>query len=196
VTATLTRPMTSLIGGCPKIWCLDSNACSQDEPGSLRYHEGRTSSAWAYGTPATTVDVTPLQFDEQDWTTYSGPMVTISIDGPDNISVDFGAEQAVEFSNTLARFAAGDVEIGAAVTFTPLRNNGDRLDGTLRLCRLDDFEFSWGDRADQSCSLSVVEIRIINPDNFDPGEVTTAIHGPDAAGFARYVVAAAVEVSQ
>lgn len=196
MTAALIQPMTSLIGGCRKIWCLNSNACSHDENDVLRYHQGRTSSAWAYGTPATTVDVTPVQFDEQDWTTYSGPMVTIGIDGPEDINIDLGAQQAIEFSNTLASFAAGDVEIGTEVTFTPRRDNGTEMDGTLRLRRAANFTHTWGAGGKWSTTYTVTEIRIINPDNFALGEVATAVHGPDAAVFARYVAAAAVEVSR
>jgi hypothetical protein len=195
MTATLIAApgVPPLIGACLQSWCIASAGCYENEPGSLRYHKGRESSVRALG--AAMIDVAPLQFDNQDNTPYSGPLVNIHLDGDEEIDLDFSVATGVAFAETLARFAGCEVPVGSEATFAGQHGPMEEC-GSITLRRIEDMTFGpVGSGADHMLTLAGIELTIHNPD-CDPASFTVRTDGGEAATFARYVVAAAVEVAR
>ncbi len=189
--ATATR--LTLLGNCYKTWCLGAYGCTKEDPGSLRLHEGRSSSV--RGTFDATLWVSPLEFDEQDGTPYSGPLIQITVDENARNVVELTPDAACDFAAALAEFAAGHVPVGETASFAGSCTADKPAGTTLTLRRLDDVTFEYGDVGPRYMTFGAVELAFNCPDD-DPIHASIGLDAPTAAAFARFVTAVACEVTQ
>jgi hypothetical protein len=195
MSATMTMPATSpLISGCLKPWCVASYGCTRPHAaGDVRLHQGRFSTIAAVH--GYNVDLYPIEFDNPDGTACSGPLVGLTMSTKNQICVEMSVATALQFSESLAAFAAGEVPVGSTASFHGKGCDEEPLDAAVTIERLDDVVFEYGSAGPRYMSFGAVKVVLRDPDQCE-AEDQAGLSAPDAAALARYVAAVAVEVTR